>query len=186
VPHTSASADLIADVNGWLPDDELYVAMAPERILDGRHCDVAVYTVNGEIFADDFDLGYTNDLGPLSRPGQTVSAVLPPMVVSGDCWIYVKVIESVDGQLLRRLDRVSAKAFHPSFEQAPGELRQPLDRARLVGSSTDGRHTWLYRLGDIHTDQFVKVDTSTGSVQAVLPGQNRAFPCRCRPMVTTR
>jgi hypothetical protein len=103
--YTNVPADLVADVNGWLPTDELYVPMAPERVQDGRHCDVAVYTVDGEIYADDFDLGYTNDLGPTSRPGQTVSSVLPPMVVSGDCWVYVKVTESVDGQSFQRLER---------------------------------------------------------------------------------
>jgi hypothetical protein len=178
--YTSAPADLIADVNGWLPTDELYVSMAPERILDGRHCDVAVYTLNGEIYADDFDLGYTNDLGPVSRPGQTVSLVGPPMVVTGDCWIYVKVIESVDGQSYRRLDRVSAKAFHPSFEAAPGEFSQPLDRARLLGSSPDGRYIWLYRANGTHTDPFVKVDTSTGTVE-VLHGPKSAVPLSVTP-----
>jgi hypothetical protein len=165
--YSSTSVDLIADVNGWFPATSPYQPLVPARVLDGRHCDVATAIVDGHIMTFDYDIGSLVDLGPTSRPGQTVYALMPPLLVTADCWLYVIGESKLDGIGHRNLYRMPAKAVNPTLELAPGETGPPDNSARVLSGSPDGRYLYVYSAISFRPAQILRFDTTSGAKQVV-------------------
>jgi hypothetical protein len=182
--YSSASVDLVADVNGWFPAGSPYQPMVPVRVLDGRHCDVATAIVNGHIVTFDNDLGTLVDLGPVSRPGQVVYALMPPLVVTADCWLYVVGETRRDGIGHRNLYRMPAKASNPTLELAPGELGPPNSGASMLSGSLDGHYLYVWTLLPSGRSGIMRFDTTSGAQQVAfeLPANITSLPGR--PTIT--
>jgi hypothetical protein len=160
--YTSATTDLVADMSGFFLSSEPYEAIPPVRVLDGRRCNVALYTIGRDLYSVDHDTERTIHIGRLRSsetpaPGEltlrNIGALGP------DCRVYTYEAAGGPDILVRYPAKRSVLELDDSLGLRLGPFHfyagmQRDARAYFVsGPLTDGVHYVLQRV-DTVTEQI--------------------------------